>query len=287
MKMKQIIINDLETNYYITEEGKLFNKKTNNWLKGSISGGYKVFSIRTQNKKYDRLAHRLVAEYFLPNPNNLPIVNHIDGNKLNNNINNLEWTTIQENNIHAYKTGLKEKTNGLGQRIQYKEDLNNEIWKQYHNTTFMVSNKGRAKNCKTNNIMKGKVTKDGYVEWCFSIEGKKKSFRAHRLVFELFGNEDLQGNKVINHIDGNKTNNQIENLEQISSQGNILKSYYETKTNPNTKKVYKYSLNNELLDVYSSCAEAARQNEGCKANLICNVCNGKTNTYHGYIWRYE
>jgi hypothetical protein len=54
--------------------------------------------------------HRLVAETFLPNPNNKPCVNHIDGNKQNNCLSNLEWVTYEENNKHAYKTGLKQPT---------------------------------------------------------------------------------------------------------------------------------------------------------------------------------
>ena len=47
-----------------------------------------------------------MAEYFIDNPNNYPIVNHIDGNKANNHIENLEWCTHSQNNIHAYKNGL-------------------------------------------------------------------------------------------------------------------------------------------------------------------------------------
>lgn len=51
--------------------------------------------------------HRLLAIAFLPNPNNYPVINHIDGNKLNNSLDNLEWCTISHNMQHAYDTGLK------------------------------------------------------------------------------------------------------------------------------------------------------------------------------------
>ena len=55
------------------------------------------------------LLHRLVAEVFLPNPNNLEIVNHIDGNKHNDEVWNLEWCDRSYNQIHAYKNGLQKK----------------------------------------------------------------------------------------------------------------------------------------------------------------------------------
>ena len=68
--------------------------------------GYLVICLCKYGKRYDRKIHRLVAEAFIPNPNNLPTVNHIDGNKLNNCVDNLEWNTIQENCRHRQNTGL-------------------------------------------------------------------------------------------------------------------------------------------------------------------------------------
>lgn len=66
------------------------------------NGGYLTVSIHGKNHK----VHRLVAEAFIPNPDNLPQVNHIDGNKNNNTIENLEWVTNLENMRHAFETGL-------------------------------------------------------------------------------------------------------------------------------------------------------------------------------------
>lgn len=60
-------------------------------------------------KRIKKSLHRLVAIAFIPNPNNYPTVNHIDGNKKNNSVNNLEWSSYSQNNQHAYDTGLKKR----------------------------------------------------------------------------------------------------------------------------------------------------------------------------------
>ena len=72
--------------------------------------GYIVFGLRNSNKKTKKVyLHRILAESFIPNIENKPCVNHKDGVKYNNNLNNLEWCTYKENNIHAFDTGLQKK----------------------------------------------------------------------------------------------------------------------------------------------------------------------------------
>lgn len=68
-------------------------------------GYYKVVLQENKRKKFTTV-HRVVGAAFISNPQNLPQINHKDGNKLNNNVDNLEWCTSQQNVVHAYKTGL-------------------------------------------------------------------------------------------------------------------------------------------------------------------------------------
>lgn len=77
-------------------------------IKGEItSGGYCRVHISHKGVQYKFLVHRLVAEAFILNPKRLPEVNHIDGNKQNNSVDNLEWCTRSQNTSHAFKTGLR------------------------------------------------------------------------------------------------------------------------------------------------------------------------------------
>ena len=70
-------------------------------------GGYSQVSLRKGGRSFKVYVHRLVAVAFLSNPDNLPQVNHEDGDKSNNREDNLEWSTQSDNNLHAYRTGLK------------------------------------------------------------------------------------------------------------------------------------------------------------------------------------
>ena len=86
---------------------KSFQKDKIKILKSSVSpfGYLRVVLCKDFNKK-NRFVHVLVAQAFIPNPDNKPQVNHIDGNKKNNHVSNLEWMTRSENIIHAFANGL-------------------------------------------------------------------------------------------------------------------------------------------------------------------------------------
>lgn len=89
--------------YLINKKGEIFSNKTKKILKGSIdSDGYTVMKL---NKKIYKL-HRLVAVQFIENPLDKPQVNHLDGNKRNNEVSNLEWVSAKENIKHAHQTKL-------------------------------------------------------------------------------------------------------------------------------------------------------------------------------------
>lgn len=88
--------------YKISPDGQVLNVQTGNLLKGNInSHGYMVFSLTKGGQKKDCKLHRLLAQTFIPNPNNYECINHKDGNKLNNSLVNLEWCTKGYNNFHA------------------------------------------------------------------------------------------------------------------------------------------------------------------------------------------
>ena len=74
---------------------------------GRDGDSYYVVNLHKNRVSDVTLVHVLVAQAFIPNPDNLPTVNHIDGNKHNNHVSNLEWVSYSENNIHALDTGLR------------------------------------------------------------------------------------------------------------------------------------------------------------------------------------
>jgi len=93
----------------IQSNGKVLNYSSKLKKLSKDSGGYLQVGVYDESKSLKKLlsVHRLVAQTFIPNPENKREVNHKDGVKWNNSVNNLEWNTYRENQEHAYNTGLK------------------------------------------------------------------------------------------------------------------------------------------------------------------------------------
>lgn len=111
-EFRPLIVDNKPTKYIISNYGTVINIKTKKTLKWHDDGKYYNIRICIKGKMRAFKVHRLVALHFIPNddPDNKKEVNHINGNKANCDVNNLEWLTTSENAIHAVVNGLKPKT---------------------------------------------------------------------------------------------------------------------------------------------------------------------------------
>jgi len=103
-------IKNYEGLYEIDNLGNIFStprKGTKGGLISKITDQYFEVVLCKDSKNARFNLHRLLAEHFIDNPLNLPQVNHIDGNKFNNDLSNLEWCTASQNQLHAIRLGLK------------------------------------------------------------------------------------------------------------------------------------------------------------------------------------
>ena len=119
----------------------------------------------------------------------------------------------------------------------------------------------------------------------FSIKHKTINKLVHRLVAQAFlenYNEYLE----VNHKDGNKTNNNINNLEMMTRNENVLHSYNILKRKTNGKIICQYDINNNFIKEYNSACEAYRETQICRS-CINDCCNGRIKTAGGYIWRFK
>ena len=151
--MRQIPIVGYETNYDITDTGKVFSKISGRYLTPTIdTDGYEIVGLYLNGVQKKKKVHRLVADAFVPNPNNYTQVNHKDENPRNNNANNLEWCEHLYNcNYGTRNIRAGAKNSRKVECIETKEifDSVRQAAERYNVRSTAISNciNGRSKSC--------------------------------------------------------------------------------------------------------------------------------------------
>ena len=316
------------TRYQVSDQGKIRNKKSGYVLKvkPKPSGYVQVtLTTTTTSKKLQTFhVHRLVAETFLQKVEDKEEVDHINRNRSDNRLCNLRWAnrkeqmansikitkkkgtpviqlTLNGEVIRRWKTikeaeeqlkipggkigvvcrGKRKSTGGYVWKFDREETLPGEVWKKYQ--TWEVSNMGRIRT-KKGHITYGFNQGGGYVSF---HDGKSKSTVVHVMVAKAFipNPENLP---VVNHKDGNKTNNKVENLEWTTYSGNAKHAHRMALIKRSKSldiSVEQYDLKGNYIQTFESLSQAGKE-LGFHHGVISKVCQGIFKQTHGYIFKF-
>lgn len=178
--------------------------ETSKFRTGGRGGKYKSVTATVDGEQRRYYVHRLISEAFIPNTKNKPQVNHIDGNSLNNNIDNLEWVTASENIQHAYDNGLIETLSNTNRRCGLCGSPS--------------MTKGACANCKQNMVItkkRLKVKRWGYTMEMKLYEARKQAKLSQQEVADILG--------ISRNSYGQKERGDVPfNLEEMFTLSNLL-----------------------------------------------------------------
>jgi hypothetical protein len=225
--------------YQASSSGKIKGKQGKELsLNTTSQQGYIQLSLFIQGKPKFGLVHRLVALAFKPNPFNYRIVNHLDGDVKNNRSDNLEWCSQSQNMKHAIDTGLIKRTSNLKKSTKLSDDYEyiSSEWKYIEGYgRYKISIRGEIISVRKGIAYLLQTPPDfyGYTRVNLSKDGIVKTHFIHRLVAKHFISNP-EDKSCVNHKDGNKSNNSVENLEWVSVAENML-YYHKSNRHPNSK----------------------------------------------------
>lgn len=260
--------------YFVNMEGKVKGRQ-GRVLKGSIVRGYQTFAAGRRGRQM--LIHRVVAQSFIGDIPECWVVNHIDEDKTNANVMNLEICTISHNVRHSLAS--RKPQSKLGKII---EDLSG--WKPIPSIpTALAHPSGRVASLDSHGKLRerlGNVQATRYRR----VRVNGKSYYTHRLIAETFC-PNPNNFPIVNHIDENKLNNCASNLEWCTYQHNSLHGTARQRTVEKVSKpvVAKDSEGN-VVHTFKSASEAARM--GLNRGNISSCCNGLRKTYKGLYWSF-
>lgn len=281
-------------NYYVRESIVMqYVKQRYFYVNLSKAGQHKTLRV-----------HRLIALAFLPNPDNLPEVNHKDENTLNNRIENLEWCNKSYNLDYGTRIERARDTRRCAKpkkivHVNANSDvkcLDNEEWRPVvgYEGLYEISNLGRVKSLhrRTPFIVRTKTNTHGRIIANLHHKGEVHSFGVHVLIAKAFiPNPDNL--PEVNHKDENPANNIVENLEWCTHEynmhyGTLYKRLSSTLQNNSSmsRPVVQYDLEGKFVRVWPSIREVKRSLNEKGWKTICDVCKGKAHSAMGFQWRY-
>ena len=216
-------------------------------LKSTLSStGYRHVQLYKNKKAYTVNVHRLVATAFIENPDDKPEVNHIDGNKSNNSVTNLEWVTTVENRQHALKTGLWESAPMRGRT--------------------------GANNPNSKPIIQYNLNGEFIRLWCGTSEAARSINRNPSVISGcLCGNNKTGAGYIWKKLEGDYIPLKIEPAKK--------------RITHSAQSVLQLSCDNKPIQLWDSILSASRS-IGCSAYYIKKCCQGTLESVNGFKWKY-
>lgn len=235
--------------YKVSNLGNVYSNYVNRNLKGGYTlDGYRYVALRKNNVRKNNLVHRLVAEAFIPNPDNLPIINHKDENPHNNNVNNLEWCDYLYNLL--YNDG----------HIRRGDKMSKHIYAYGEDGSLIAEYKSVQDASRTTNLSSGDIN--------LCCLNKINAYKNIVWSYSKLPEEEIKNRFVSYNKSKEFSNNIGAYIKRIKS-----------------KKVNQYDLNGNFIQSFPSAQEAGRQLK-FSASLIAGVCRGNHKHTHGYVFKY-
>jgi DNA-directed RNA polymerase II subunit RPB2 len=263
-------------NYSISNTGDVKNNTTNRILKYYIRNGYKSVTLSKSNCKKTFNIHTLVAEHFLKKPNNTYVVNHINEDKLDNCVENLEYLTYRDNTLYSANSHRTKNTDSF--ELAQFTDIPNY-------NKYMASKNGEIYSKNIKRLCRITVLPNGYHKIKMKSDSNVyKDLYIHVIIAMTYLNYAPSNKYVINHIDGNKGNNNLENLEIVTQKDNMKHSVMI-----NNDKLYRravcYTDNDNNIIAYKSAKEASI-NTGIDNSSILKSCKSDNKLAGNIKWRF-
>lgn len=280
--------------------------------------GYEYVTMRRDGKYWSRSIHRLIALTFIDNPDNLPTVNHKNWDRTDNNVDNLEWASRSNQVLHqprprnrskgssrpvwkcdvltrerlfmygsvrdaAEAMGTKHNSvitsnmsSAFGYLWCYDEDcIEGEEWSGLDRTKLYVSSFGRVR-ADSGRLITGSKDRNGYVY--LHVAGQRCLL--HRVVAQVFL-ETWFGACVVNHKDGNRANNKMDNLECVTQSCNVLHAY-RSGVRQRKRTIWQVDDECNIVDDFDSVEQAIRKTKIGKRAIVSSIENEKDAA--GYMW---